>query len=71
MNVKTNTVGLIVIDVKKNIANKSAARSTIGHFGQEVSKIEPSLDVSDKKFAHGNRFTDCVVANQISFLLKG
>jgi hypothetical protein len=64
-------VGLVVIKVKKNIANESTARSAIGHFGQEVRKIEPSPDVSDKRFAHGNRFTDCVVANQIAVLLKG
>jgi hypothetical protein len=71
MNVKMNMLGLVVMNVKKNIANESAARSAIGHFGQEVSKIEPSPDVSDKRFAHGNRFTDCMVANQIAFLLKG
>jgi hypothetical protein len=27
--------------------------------------------VSDKRFTHCNRFTDCVVANRIAFLLKG
>jgi hypothetical protein len=72
MNVKTNMLGLVIINVKKNIANKSAGRSTIGHFDQEVSKIEPSpKDVGDKRFAHGNQFTNCVVTNQIAFLLKG
>jgi hypothetical protein len=49
---------LVVIYVKKNIVNESAACCAIGHFGQEVRKIEPSPDVSDKRFAHGNRFTD-------------
>jgi hypothetical protein len=44
-------LGLVVINVKKNIANKSAAHSTIGHFGQEVSKIKLSPDVSNKRFA--------------------
>ena len=39
---------VVLIDVKKNIANKSAARSAIGHFGQEVSEIELSPDVVDK-----------------------
>ena len=71
LDVKTDMLSLVIVDVKKNIANESAARSAIGHFGQEVSKIEPSPDVSDKRFAHGNRFTDCVVANRIAFLLKG
>ncbi len=56
-------LGLIVINVKKNIANKSAACSTIGHFGQKVSEIELGRNMSDQKFAHGNRFTDSVVAN--------
>ena len=71
VNVKTDMLGLVVINVKKNIANKSAAHSAIGHFGQEVSKVVANPNVSDKRFAHGNRFTDCVVANQIAFLLKG
>jgi hypothetical protein len=71
MNVKINMLGLVVINVKKNIANESVARSAIGHFGQEVSKIEPSPDVSDKRFTHGNQITDCVLANRIAFLLKG
>ena len=57
-------VGLVVVDVKKNIANESAARSAIGHFGQEVREIELSLDMSDERFSHhGNRFMDCMVAN--------
>ena len=51
VDVKTNMLGLVVINVKKNIANKSAAHSTIGHFGQEVSKIKLSPDVSNKRFA--------------------
>ena len=34
VDVKTDMLGLVVINVKKNIANKSATRSTIGHFGQ-------------------------------------
>jgi hypothetical protein len=58
-----NMLGLVVINVKKIIANESAARSAIGHFGQEVSKIKLSPDMRDKRFAHGNRFTDCMVAN--------
>ncbi len=56
---------------QKNIANKSAVRSAIGHFGQEVSEIKLSPDMSDKRLAHGNRFTDCMVANRIAFLLQG
>jgi hypothetical protein len=47
MDVKTDMLGIVVVDVKKNIANKSAARSAIGHFGQEVCKIELSPDVGD------------------------
>jgi hypothetical protein len=39
VDVKTDMLGLVVIYVKTNIANESAARSAIGHFGQEVSKI--------------------------------
>ncbi len=58
MDVKTNMLCLFIIDVKKNIANKSAVRSAMGHFGQEVSKIKLSPDMSDKRFAHGNRFMD-------------
>jgi hypothetical protein len=60
-------VGLVVLDVKRNIANRSAAPSAIGHFighfGQEVSKIKLSPNMSNKRFAHGNQFTDCMVAN--------
>jgi hypothetical protein len=63
VDVKTDMLSLVVIDVKKNIANKSAACSAVGHFGQEVSEIELSPNMSDKRFAHGNRFTDCMVAN--------
>ncbi len=62
-NVKTDMLVLVVINVEKNIANESAARSTIGHFGQEVSEIELGRNMSDQRFTHGNRFTDCVVAN--------
>jgi hypothetical protein len=40
-------VGLVVI-YHKGIANGSAAFNAIGHFGQEVGKIEPSPKVSDK-----------------------
>ena len=63
VDVKVDMLGLVIINVKKNIANESAARSAIGHFGQEVSKIKLSPDMRDKRFAHGNRFTDCMVAN--------
>ncbi len=56
-------LSLVVVDVEKNIANKSVACSAVGHFGQEVSKIELGRDMGDQQFAHGNRFTDCVVAN--------
>jgi hypothetical protein len=56
-------LSLVVVDVKKNIANESAACSAIGHFGQEVSDIELGRDMGDKLFAHGNGFTDCVVAS--------
>ena len=38
-------LGLVVINVKKNIANESVECSAIGHFGQEVSKIELGLDM--------------------------
>ncbi len=67
LDVKTDMLGLLVINVKRNIANRSAARSAIGHFigrfGQEVSKIKLSPNMSNKRFTHGNRFTDCMVAN--------
>ena len=63
VDVKTNKLGLVIINVKKNIASKSAACSAIGQFGQEVSEIKLSPDMSDKRFAYGNRFTDCMVAN--------
>ncbi len=63
MDVKADMPGLVVIDVKKNIANQSAARSAIGHCCQEVSKIKLSLNMSDKRFAHGNQLMDCMVAN--------
>ena len=71
LDVKTNMLGLVIINVKKNIANEPAAHSAIGHFGQEVSKIKLSPDMSGKRFTHGNRFTDCMVANQIALLLQG
>jgi hypothetical protein len=71
MDAKTNMLGLVVINVKKNIANKFAARSGIGHSGQEVSEIKLSPDVSDKRFTHGNQFMNCMVANRIAFLLWG
>ena len=48
VDVKTDMLSLVVVDVKKNIANESAVCSTISHFGQEVSKIELSSDVGDK-----------------------
>jgi hypothetical protein len=48
VDVKTNMLSLVVIDVKKDIANESAARSAIGHCGQEVRKIELGSDVGDK-----------------------
>ena len=48
VDVKTDMLSLVVVDVKKNIAIESAARSAIGHFGQEVSEIELSPDVGDK-----------------------
>jgi hypothetical protein len=63
VDVKADMFGLVIINVKKNIANKSTARSAIGHFGQEVSKIKLCPNMSKKRFAHGNRFTDCMVAN--------
>jgi hypothetical protein len=63
VDVKMDMLGLVVINVEKNIANESAVCSAIGHFGQEVSEIELGWDMGDQQFAHGNRFTDCVVAN--------
>jgi hypothetical protein len=63
VDVKTDMLGLVLVDVKKNISNESVARSAIGHFGQEVSEIKLSPDVVDKLYAHGNQFTDCVVEN--------
>jgi hypothetical protein len=71
VDVKANMLGLVIIDVKKDIANKSAARSATGHFCQEVGKIKMGPNVSDKRFTHGNRFTDWMVANRIAFLLQG
>jgi hypothetical protein len=63
MDVKADMPGLVVIDFKKNIANESLARIAIGHFGQEVREIKLSSNMSNKRFAHGNRFMDCMVAN--------
>ena len=48
VDVKTDMLSRVVINVKNNIANESAASSAIGHFGQEVSKIELSPNVGDK-----------------------
>jgi hypothetical protein len=48
VDVKTDMLSLVVVDVKKNSTIESAARSAIGHFGQEVSEIELSPDVGDK-----------------------
>ena len=63
VDVKTDMLCLVVVNVEQNIANESTACSAIGHFGQEVSEIELGRNMSDQRFAHGNQFTDCVVAN--------
>ena len=60
---------MVVIYVKQNIAYKSAAFDATCHFGHEVREIIPSSKMSDERFAHGNRFTDCVVTNRITLLL--
>ncbi len=46
VEVKTYMLGLVIINVEKNIANESAWRGAIGHFGQEVSKIKLTPDVA-------------------------
>jgi hypothetical protein len=60
---------MVVIYVKQNIAYKSAAFDATCHFGHEVREIIPSSKMSDERFTHGNRFTDCVVTNRITLLL--
>ena len=60
---------VVVIYVKKDIAYKSAAFDAAGHLGHEVREVKPSSKVSDERFAHGNRFTDCMVTNRVTLLL--
>ena len=61
----------IIVNVMDNSTNKLAALSTTGRLCQEVRQVVISLNVGDKRFAHCNRFVDCMVANGIALLLKG
>ena len=54
---------MVVINVIENIADKSAAFNAVGHFGQEVRKIELRPEMAYERFAHSDRFSDCMVAN--------
>jgi hypothetical protein len=53
----------IVINVMNNSTNKLAAFCTAGHLCQEVRQVVICLNVGDKRFTHGNRFSDRMVAN--------
>ena len=53
----------IIVNIMDNSTNKLAALSTTGRLCQEVRQVVISLNVGDKRFAHCNRFSDCVVAN--------
>ena len=61
----------IVVHVMNNFTNKLAALCTPGRLCQEVRQVVICLNVGDKKFAHCNRFSDCMVANGIALFLKG
>ena len=56
-------LGVVVINVIENIADKSAAFDAVGHFGQEVRKIEVRPEMAYERFAHSDRFSDSMVAN--------
>ena len=56
-------LNVVIVNVIKDTTNKSAALLAVCHFGQKVRKIEPSPDMADERFAHCNRFSDCMVAN--------
>ena len=60
---------VVIIDVVKDIAYKSAALRAIGHFSQEVREIEPGPKMADERFAHSNRFSNSMVANRVALLL--
>ena len=53
----------ITVNVMNNSTNKLAAFCTAGCLCQEVRQVVICLNVGDKRFAHGNRFSDCMVAN--------
>ncbi len=61
-------LNVVTINVVRDIANKSRA---IGHFSQEVKKIEPGPKMADEQFTHGNRFSDSMVTNRVALLLQG
>ena len=56
-------LGVVVINVIEDIADKSTAFDAVGHFGQEVREIELRPEMAYEQFAHSNRFSDSMVAN--------
>ena len=64
-------LNVVIINVVRDIANKSAALRSIGHFSQEVREIEPGPKMADERFDHGNRFSDSMVTNRVALLLQG
>jgi hypothetical protein len=63
-------LSVVVINVIKDIANKPAALRAIGHFSQEVRKIEPGPKMANERFTHSNRFLDSMVTNRVALLLQ-
>jgi hypothetical protein len=63
-------LNVVIINVVKDIANKSVALRAIGHFSQEVREIEPGPKMADERFTHGNRFSDGMVTNRVALLLQ-
>ena len=53
----------IIVNVMDNSTTTLAALSTTGRLCQEFRQVVISLNVGDKRYAHCNRFSDCVVAN--------
>ena len=50
--------------------NKKPTCLTIQHLGEQVSKDLLGRDVGHKGFAHCNGLTNCMVADQVRFLLS-
>ena len=63
-------LNVVIVNVIKDIAYKSAALRAIGHFSQEVRKIEPGPKMTDERFTHSNRFSDGMVTNRVALLLQ-